>query len=280
MSLGTYFKRAFKYIAYDHKPKVIKAEIIQSDMKHCLTDKVVVITGGGKGLGKAIAKKLASEGAKVIITGRNEKELSQTTKEIGENSEYMVFDIKDFAKGKDIIDKIYEKYGKIDCLINNAGISLHEKSFFDVTEESFKNQMETNLYGSYFFTQHFLRKYLAIDQKGANIIFISSERGDYCDNIPYGLTKVAINSLVKGLSTEFYRKGVRVNGVAPGVTATEMTSIDKNGDLYSGKENCERYFVPEEVAETVLFLISDFSNCISGEIIHTNAGNHILTRFK
>lgn len=279
MSLKLYLKRAFKYVIKDYKPKIIKAEIVQSDMHNCLKGKVVVVTGGGKGLGKYIAKKLAKEGAIVIITGRNKGQLVDTVKEIGENSSYYVFDIKKFPQGEDFIRKIYEKYGKIDCLINNAGISLHEKDFFDVTEEGFKNQIDTNLYGGFFLTQHYLKKYVSEGQKEGNVIFISSERGDYCDNIPYGLTKAAVNSLVKGLSTEFYRIGVRVNAVAPGVTATDMTGIDKDGDLYSENVNCERYFLPEEVAEVVAFLVSDVSKCVSGEIIHTNAGNHILTRF-
>lgn len=283
MSLGLYTKRAIKYIVKDHRPKQVTAKIVQSDMGGCLKDEVILITGGGRGLGKAMAKRFVEEGAKVVITGRNKDVLEKTANEISEWGAVrtMVFDIKDFAKGKDVIDRIYKKYGRLDCLINNAGISLHEKDFLEVSEENMRSQFETNLFGGYFLTQHYIRKYLEEKQNKGNVIFVSSERGDFCDNIPYGLTKVAVNSLVKGLATEFYKKGIRVNGIAPGVTVSEMTKVAQDGNLDNGGPNdTDRYFVPEEVAEVALFLVSDFSGVISGEIIHTNAGNSILTRFR
>ena len=98
---------------------------------------------------------------------------------------------------------------------------------------------------------------------------------DYNDTILYGLSKTVINSLMRGLSRNFYKKGIRVNAVAPGVTTTEMAGRDRDGNSSNPGANSGRYFVPEEVAEVVTWLASDFSKCVSGEIIHTNAGNHI-----
>ena len=283
MGLGLYTKRAAKYIIKDHHPKQVTAQIVQRNTNECLKNRIILITGGGRGLGKAMALRLVEEGAKVIITGRNEDVLKNTAEEIKKygSIEIEVFDVKNFAKGKDVIDRIYVKYGRLDCLINNAGISLHEKDFLDVNVQNMQEQFETNLFGGYFLTQWYIKKYLEQKQDKGNVIFISSERGDFCDNIPYGLTKVAVNSLVKGLSTEFYKKGIRVNGIAPGVTVSEMTKVAQDGNLDNGGPNdTDRYFIPEEVAEVVLFLASDFSGAVSGEIIHTNAGNSILTRFK
>ena len=95
-----------------------------------------------------------------------------------------------------------------------------------------------------------------------------------CDDLPYGLTKASINSLVQALSYKYYKSGIRVNGIAPGVTVSNMTGLNKDGDLYNNNPS-NRYFLPEEIAEVATFLLSDYSKCISGEIIHCNAGNHI-----
>ena len=173
------------------------------------------------------------------------------------------------------LKKMYNKYKKIDILICNAGISLHEGNIMNVKEEDFEKQINTNLKGIYFLIKKYIEYYKNNNQKKGNIIIISSERGKQCDDLPYGLTKVALNSLIEGLSCRFYKEGIRINGVAPGVTASDMTKIDKTGDLYCEWNISKRYFVPEEVAEVVSFLASDLSNCISGEIIHCNAGNHL-----
>lgn len=274
MGLKLYIKRMIKYIFREYKPIIINAQIVQKESSDLLKNKIILITGGGRGLGFFMAKKAISEGAQVIITGRNEETLKNAANVLGKNCEYKVFDVKNIKEGKVLIDYIYEKYGKIDCLINNAGVSLHEGNMLNVSEDNFDNQFTTNLKGAYFLTQNYIKKYKNINQKKGNIVFISSERGSQCDDLPYGLTKVAINSLIEGLSRRFYKDGIRVNGIAPGVTASEMTGINKNDNLYA--ENASgRYFVPEEVAEVLMFILSDYSQCISGEVIHCNAGQHL-----
>ena len=276
MSFKLYLKRGFYYIVHGWKPQIIKAAISQGDYNGCLKDKVVLVTGGGRGIGFCIAKRLADEGAKIIITGRDEKKLQESAKKVGASCEYEVFDVADYDKGEKIIDGLFEKYKKIDCLINNAGISFHESGFLDVSGDGMMKQFQTNFFGGYFLTQKYLKKYIASGQNKGNIIFMSSERGDSNNVIPYGLTKVAINNLVKGLSKEFYGRGVRVNAIAPGVTTTDMTGKQRD-DLRVEAANSGRNFVPEEVAEVAVWLVSDFSECVSGEIVHTNAGNHLVS---
>ena len=269
----TYIKRGIKYIRTEYRQPIIKAEIVQKEKSDMFKDKVYLVTGGGSGIGFSIAKMLISENAKVIITGRNEEKLINSKKELGENSEYYVLDMNMIDKFSVIINEIYNKYGKLDGLINNAGVSLHEWDFLKVTPEGFDTQFYTNLKGAYFLTQEYIKMLLEKEDAG-NVIFISSERGSMAEVIPYGLTKAAIDSFTKGLSYKYYNKGIRINSIAPGVTATAMTNINKNEDLFTTNTS-GRIFLPEEIAEIVCYLLSDYSKCISGEVIHCNGGNHI-----
>ena len=112
-----------------------------------------------------------------------------------------------------------------------------------------------------------------------NLIFITSETGNQAYDIPYGMTKAALNSLTQALSRRVYKQGIRVNAIAPGVTVSDMTKdyAEVSDGNYFRKSASDRIFLPEEIAEVVCFLLSDASKCISGEIIHCNAGNHIKT---
>ena len=139
------------------------------------------------------------------------------------------------------------------------------------------SQFNTNLRGAYFLCKASLEMKLEEKTENANLILISSETGNQCYDIPYGMTKAATNSLVKALSRRVYKSGIRVNAIAPGVTLSDMTkdyAEASDGNMYRDCAS-DRTFLPEEVAEVACFLLSDASRCISGEIIHTNAGNHL-----
>ena len=112
---------------------------------------------------------------------------------------------------------------------------------------------------------------------GGNLLFLSSETAGKCVDIPYGLTKAAINSLVGGLARRVYNKGIRVNAIAPGVTLTNMTKGDRINDTNDlGREGAAgRWLLPEEIAEVATFLISDASKCITGEVLYCDAGSHL-----
>ena len=275
MGIGAYIKRGIRYIIKGQPQINITTEIVQKTPNEIFKNKNILITGGSDGLGFYIAKKCVEEGAKVLLVGRKEEKLKAAVEKLGEKASYMQFDVQKVEEMKPFIDEAYKKLGTIDCLVKNAGISLHEKEMKKVEIEGFDSQFNTNLRGSYFLAQAYLKKLEEEKQESGNIIFISSERGAQCDDIPYGLTKVAINSLTEGLSRRYYKSGVRVNAVAPGITASNMTKIDKDANLYCEYNASERFFVPEEVAEVVAFLISDVSKCISGEVIYCDAGNHL-----
>lgn len=157
--------------------------------------------------------------------------------------------------------------GQIDILVNNAGISLHEGNMMNVTVEGFSSQIMTNLTGPYFLAQEFLRQYEnQIEKSNASIIFMASEKGLFPDELPYGLTKAAIVSLTQGMARRWVTKGIRVNALAPGVTASDMTGY-KRDNLYCENNCSRRAYLPEEVAEVAVFLASDTSRCITGRYL-------------
>ena len=233
----------------------------------------ILITGGSRGIGYAMAKRFVESGANVIITGRDSSTLEKAAKEIGDNC---FFEVLDNSK-IELFPEFLKKIGHVDSLVCNAGISLHEGNFRNVTPDSFDKQYNINLRGTYFLCKAFIELKESEKANRADILVTSSETGDFAYDIPYGLTKASINSFIRGLSQRVCKEGFRVNAIAPGVTNTDMTNnyapvVD--GDL-SFNNRAGRVFLPEEVAEVALFLLSDASKCINGEVIHTNSGNHV-----
>lgn len=277
MSYKQYLKRSAKYILRGVPVKNITANISYLQPNNRLSGKKIIVTGGGKGLGAAMAKKFVSEGASVLISGRNEQTLRSTAGRIG--CKYLTLDIQNTAELDNFISEADRILEGVDCLVNNAGISLHEPTFFDVTPETFDAQIATNLRGGFFLTQSFTKLLLRGKRKG-NVLFISSETGETVDIRPYGFTKAAINSMVQGLACLFVKEGIRVNAVAPGITASDMTGYKVDGDLFLEGNATNRVYLPEEVAETACFLLSDVSGCVSGQVIVCNNGKTINSRWK
>lgn len=189
----------------------------------------------------------------------------------------MQYDVTDFTHMDEFIKEADDLLGGANVLVNNAGISLHEGTIMDVHYEQFDKQIETNLKGAYFLSQKFLRMYEKKHRNGGSILFLSSERGHYADDLPYGLIKAAINSLTQGLAKMLIHSNIRINAIAPGITTTDMTGITKD-DIYADDYSTGRYYLPEEVAEVACFLVSDASSCLSGQIIICNNGDSINYR--
>lgn len=277
MSYKQYIKRGFKYVLSGTPVKNITANISYLQPNRRLSGKKIIVTGGGKGLGAAMATKFVSEGASVLISGRNEKILKEKAEQIG--CQYLTLDVQKTDSLDKFIHDADRILGGADCLVNNAGISLHEPTFFDVTPETFDAQIATNLRGGFFLTQSFTKLLLHEKRKG-NVLFVSSETGETVDIRPYGFTKAAINSMVQGLACLFVKDGIRVNAVAPGITASDMTGLKVDGNLFLECNATNRVYLPEEVAETACFLLSDASGCISGQVIVCNNGRTINPRWK
>lgn len=275
MNIKNILKKAARFIlSAGQQPVHIEiGTIAPSEM---LSGRKIVITGGIRGIGFATAQACIKQGADVLIAGRKESTLQESAK-----NWVLVLIISCLmcprrSRRKTSLPRQNLVGGGIDGLICNAGLSLHEESIGKVSPEQFDKQFNTNFRGAYFLAQAYVEE-VTSSTKPSDLIFISSETADHCVDIPYGLSKAAINSLIGSLSRRFYRKGVRVNGVAPGVTATDMTKeyADVSDGDYSYEAASGRLFLPEEVAEVVCFLLSSASRCISGEVIHVNAGNHL-----
>ena len=272
-------RKIAKFILASQPDAFVQVNVGQIQAGNILQGKKIVITGGGSGLGYAMAKKFISEGAEVVISGRNADKLKAAAEKIGSsNCKTVVTDVCDVAHSMDFLENAKELLdGRIDCLVSNAGVSLHENIYTNVTVEGFDKQFDTKFRAGYFLGKAFLEMKTMEKQPNAELLYITSETGDQVYDIPYGMTNAALNSMVGAFSRRVYQQGIRVNAIAPGVILTEMTrdyAESSDGNLY---RNCAsgRTFLPEEVAEVACFLLSDASKCISGEVIHCNAGNHL-----
>lgn len=276
MNIHKFISRLLMYFGFINQ---VTANITYNNPNQTLVGKKIIITGGGRGLGFAMAKKFKAEGAEVLIAGRNEKTLKESAEEIG--CKYLVLDVQDVASFKTFINQADELLCGVNCLVNNAGISLHEPTLLDVSEEKFDSQFDTNLKGAFFLTQSFVEKTQNRDSSiTKNVLFISSETSMTVDDRPYGLTKAAINSLIQGLAYRYINKGFRINGVAPGITVSDMTGHVGLDNISLSCNMTGRFYLPEEVAEVASFMLSDSSNCLNGQILVCNEGRTINARWK
>lgn len=270
-------RQAMKKVLYALKPNYVRVTVAQVQSGNTLCGKKIVIIGGTRGLGRAMAEKFLAEGATVLITGRSQQTVDSAVAAIGSDRLHTkVFDANDTAAMPEFMDWCFSRLGGVDAFVSNAGISLHEGTIQRVTPEGFDLTVSTNLKSHYFAAKAFLEWKVALGGDGV-LLFVTSKDGFVCNETPYGLTKAAVNSLVGGLSTAYYRRGIRVNAIAPGVTITDMTAMyakKANGNMYAANY-AGRNFIPEEVAEVACFLVGDASKCISGQIIYTDGGDHI-----
>lgn len=277
MSLKGVVKRGLQWIIKGVPNYSIDVNISYLSPNERLKGKNIIITGGGRGLGFAMAKKFIAEGANVIIVGRNEQTLRSSAEELKCN--YLQLDVQQANSFESFFQKAEALLGPIDCLVNNAGISLHEQSFLDVNIDKFDSQINTNFKGVYFLTQEFVKRYINNGLKSGKVLFISSETSMTVDDRPYGLTKAALNSLVQGLAYRYIKYGIRMNAIAPGVTLSDMIG-NKSGNLYAPSQVTSRIYLPEEVAEIAAFLLSEESNLLNGQILVCNEGKTINARWK
>jgi len=243
-----------------------------------LKGKNIIVTGGGRGLGYAMAKRFTEEGATVLIAGRNVETLKKSSAEIG--CAYLELDVQDIDTFCEFFNKAENLIGKVNCLVNNAGISLHEENILAVSQQQFNAQINTNLRGPFFLAKMFIERNSDGTDNFKNMLFISSETGMTADERPYGLSKAALNSLVQGLAHKYVKQGFRINAIAPGVTISDMVGKKNDGDLSGSGGITDRYYLPEEVAEVACFLLSNASNCLNGQILVCNEGKTINARWR
>jgi NAD(P)-dependent dehydrogenase (short-subunit alcohol dehydrogenase family) len=246
-----------------------------------LEGKVALITGGDSGIGKAVALLFAQEGADVAISYLSEHEDAEEVKRIveGEHGRKCIL-LPGNIRKEDVCQKIVEEtvkeLGKLDILVNNAATQTEQKSLEDITTEQLYETFETNIFSMFWVTKQAL-KYL---QKGASIInttSVTAYRGSG-SLLDYSSTKGAIVAFTRSLSANLNDKGIRVNGVAPGPIWTPLivASFDEEKVKTFGSDApMKRPGEPAEVAPSYLFLASEDSSYITGQVLHPNGGEII-----
>lgn len=239
-------------------------------------NKVAVITGASRGIGKSIATELARNGSFVVINYKsNLEKAAEVLSEIraaGGNGMLYQADISVYKEAKALIDHTIATCGKLDILVNNAGVSYHGL-LLDTEEADYDAVMDTNLKGAFNVTKHALPHLLKTKGSILNISSIWSQHGA-ANEVVYSMTKAGINAFTKSLAKEMAPMGIRVNSIAPGLIDTEMNSNLSSAD----KEDLVCYLAShrmgtaEDVAKTALFLLSDEAAYINGQIITIDGG--------
>lgn len=182
-----------------------------------------------------------------------------------------MIDMNDSSSFDKKISEASNIFGKIDILINSAGVHSENMDYWNMTEPEFDRIMNINLKGVYFFTRSAAKYMKDLGNRGS-IIFISSSRGSEPAWSPYGISKWGLNGMVKGLAKTLYQYGLNVNAIAPGSTATSLLGYKKGESIYVNDNSACRFIMPVEVANLAVLLASDAGIMINGEIIHISSG--------
>lgn len=236
--------------------------------------KVALVTGGSRGIGKACALELAKAGCDVVINyAGNVDAANQTVEELkalGSNSEAYKFDVSNQAEVDESVAKIIEKYGRIDVLINNAGIT-RDDLFIRMGEDKWNAVINTNLNSAFYVSKPVVK--LMMKQRSGSIVNMSSVVGLYgnAGQANYSAAKAGLVGFTKSLAKELGSRGIRVNAVAPGFIETDMTKDLGNTDEYMKLIPLKRMGKPEDIAKTVKFLAVE-TDYITGQAIQVDGG--------
>ncbi|HEY7218760.1 MAG TPA: SDR family oxidoreductase [Candidatus Binatia bacterium] len=224
-----------------------------------LKDKVALITGGGRGIGKAIAAAYAREGAKLAMCARTATELDQTVRDLRNldiEAEGWSCDVSLEEPARDFVAQVQKKYGRIDVLVNNAGVMTRPAPITELEVKKWDYTIAVNLRGPFLITQAVLP--IMIEQKSGSIINVSSMigRGAYANFIAYATSKWGLEGFTQTLAAEARSSNIRVNSVEPGYVATKLTG-------FHGSK-------PESVTDVFVFLASDESKGVTGRMLNSS----------
>ena len=241
-----------------------------------LTGKVALVTGAAQGIGKAIALLLARNGADMVVSDINLEKAEETAKEIramGPKAVAVKVDVANLSDVDQMVTGILEKLAKIDILVNNAGIT-RDKLILRMTEEDWDAVLGVNLKGTFNCTKAVLR-HMAKQRSGkiVNIASVVGEMGN-AGQANYSASKAGVIGLTKTIAREYAQRGINVNAIAPGYIETPMPEAlpEKAKEELRKLIPMERLGKPEDVAEAVLFLVSEESSYMTGQVLNVNGG--------
>jgi len=244
------------------------------------TKKVAIVTGGGSGIGLAIAETFIRENIHTIIVGRDTEKLAAAKERLGSNCEPQACDLSDLSSIPALVNRVIESHGRIDILVNNAGINM-KKEFTEVTDEDFQRILQTNVTAVFALSREVVKCMLEKDIRGS-IVNISSMASQY--GIPkviaYTASKSAIEGMTRAMATELSPNGIRVNCIAPGFIATDMSAKALNNDPERKAKALGRTPMgvlgePADIGKAALFLASDAAKYITGVVLPVDGGNSI-----
>lgn len=243
-----------------------------------LKDKSIIITGGDSGIGRAVAVAYAKEGADISIVYYNENKDAEITKEyienLGRKCILIPGDLQNEDFCKDVAQKTFSEFKRLDCLVNNAGVQFLQDSLENITAEQLDTTFRVNVYSMFYITKAALK----FMQKGSTIInttSVTAYKGSP-QLIDYSSTKGAIVSFTRSLALSLVSQGIRVNGVAPGPIWTALQPSSRPAEMittFGADTSMQRAGQPVELAPTYVYLASDDSSYVTGQILHVDGGD-------
>jgi len=238
-----------------------------------LQGKLALVTGASRGIGREICLLLAKNGAKIVAADVLPQGAEETAKLAGNDSYAVKLDVSNAEEVQKIVGEIVEKEGKIDILVNNAGIT-RDNLIIGIKDEDWDKVIDVNLKGAFLMTRSVVRHMMR--SRSGSIINLSSVSGLHgnAGQANYSASKAGIIGLTKTTAKEFAKRGVRANAVAPGFIKTEMTDVlpEKVKETALAAIPMKRFGMPLDIAKAVLFLASDLSEYITGQIIVVDGG--------
>jgi NAD(P)-dependent dehydrogenase (short-subunit alcohol dehydrogenase family) len=243
------------------------------------TKRVAIVTGGGSGLGFAIAEKFVENSITTIIAGRDLNKLQKAKEKLGALCYAKACDVSNLAAVPTFVQEVINEFGQIDILVNNAGIN-QKKEFTEVTDEEFQNIITTNVSAVFTMSREVV-KFMLTKNSGC-IINISSMAAQYGlpKVIAYSASKTAIDGMTRAMAVELSPKGIRVNAIAPGFIYSAMTEKALNSDperkaKVFGRTPMGHMGQPEDIGNAALYLASDGAKYVTGVILPVDGGNSI-----
>ena len=241
--------------------------------------KVAIVTGGGSGLGFAIAKKFVDNNITTIIAGRDKEKLEKAKEQLGKLCHAKTCDVSDLVSIQKFVNDVIKEFGQVDILVNNAGIN-QKKEFTEVTDEEFQKIITTNLTAVFVMSREVVKHML--QRKTGCIINISSMAAQYGlpKVIAYSASKTAIDGMTRAMAVELSPKGIRVNAIAPGFIYSDMTAkaLDSDPERKAkvfGRTPMGIMGQPEDIGNAAMYLASDEAKYVTGIVLPVDGGNSI-----